>query len=160
MGGIDPITLSGLCIGVSIPVLLAILFYAPVIVSENATVTYSLLRSLALVSYDMFSALKFWIITAILSFMVFFGTSMSFALLAFEHLQEYADLSVADQQAIYATFTPDEWMAMLGDNTFFLVLFLSVCVIIVSTFLLCYLFVCYTEAKEAIPSASTLQSKD
>jgi hypothetical protein len=160
MGGTDPVMLSGLCIGVSISVLLTILFYAPIVVSENAMVTHSLLRSIALVSHDMFSALKFWIVATILNFMVFFGTSMAFAMLTFEHLQEYADLSIADQQVIYAAFTPDEWMAMLGDNAFFLVLFLSVCVTLVCTFLLCYLFVCYTDAKEAASSASAMQSND
>jgi hypothetical protein len=156
-GGIDPITLSGLSIGVSIPILLTILFYAPVIVSENVTVTYSLVRSITLVSYDIISALKFWIVAISLNFMVFFGTSMALAMLAYEHLQEYAALSIADQQAIYATFTANEWMAMLGSGVFSLVLFLSACVTIVSTFLLCYLFVCYKEAKTAVPPAPVLQ---
>jgi len=159
MGSIDPVTLSGLCIGVSIPVLLTTLFYAPVIVSEDATVTQSLLRSVTLVSYGTISALKFWIVTIALNFMVFFGTSMAFAMLAFEHLEKYADLSVADQQAVYATFTADEWMAMLGDSVVYLVLFVSACAVVVSTFLLCYLFVCYTEAKKAVPSASILSEK-
>jgi len=156
MGSIDPVVLSGLCIGVSIPVLLTTLFYAPVIVSEDATVTQSLLRSITLVGYDTISAMKFWIVTIALKFMVFFGTSMVFAMLTFEHLEKYADLSIADQQAIYAAFTADEWITMLGDGTFYVVLFLSACMLVVSTFLLCYLFVCYSEAKKAVPSAPVL----
>ena len=157
MGGTDLIMISGLCIGVTIPVLLTTVFYAPVIVSENATVTQSLLRSIILVSYDMISSLKFWIATIILQFVLFFGTSMAFAMLTYEYLQEYANLSIADQQAIYATFTANEWMAMLGNSVFSLVLFVSACVIIIGTFLLCYLFVCYTEAKKSIPPAPVSQ---
>ena len=156
MGSIDPVVLSGLCIGVTIPVLLTTLFYAPVIVSENATVTQSLLRSITLVGYDTISALKFWIVTIVLAFLVFFGTSMVFAMLTFEHMEKYANLSIAEQQAIYATFTADEWIAMLGDGAGYVVLFLSVSMIIIGTFLLCYLFVCYAEAKKAVPSAPVL----
>ena len=160
MGNIDPIIISGLCIGVSIPALLTTLFYAPVIVSENTTVSYSLLRSVALASYNMISALKFWIVAITLQFMIFFGTVMAFTMLTYEHLQEYADLSIADQQEIYAMFTADEWIAMLGDGVFILALFVGACVAIVSTFLLCYLFVCYTEAKEVVSSLFVLQSED
>jgi len=87
---------------------------------------------------------------------VFFGTSMVFAMLTFEHMEKYANLSIAEQQAIYATFTADEWIAMLGDGAVYVMLFLSVSMIVVGTFLLCYLFVCYTEAKKAVPSAPVL----
>ena len=151
-GSIDQITLSGLCVGVSIPVLLLTMFYAPVIVSEGATVTHSLLRSVTLVSYDIMSALKFWIVGMFTQFIAFFAMSMVWAGLTYEHLEEYANLSIAEQQAIYSLFTAEEWMVMLGDGLFFFVLFLSLCIIVTTTFLLCYLFVCYTDAKKAGPS--------
>ena len=148
-GDIDQIIVSGLC-GVSIPVFVATMFYAPVIVYEDATVTHSLLRSITLVIYDMVSALKFWAVAMLLLFSVFFSTSMVWAGLAYEHIEQYAHLSVAEQQVIYSAFTAEEWMAMLGDGVFFLVLFVSVCAAVVTTFLLCYVCVCYIEAKKQI----------
>ena len=151
MGSFDAFMVTGLCIGVSIPVLLTTVFYAPVIVAENATVTQSLFKSVILVSYDLFASLKFWIAAIILQCMIFFGVTMAFTVLIYEYLEEYATLSIAEQQAKYATLTIDEWMTMLGGNEFILVLFTSVCVAIVSTFLICYLFVCYEDAKEIVP---------
>jgi ABC-type glycerol-3-phosphate transport system permease component len=94
----------------------------------------------------------------LLLFVVFFSTSMVWAGLAYEHLEQYAQLSVAEQQIIYSAFTGEEWMAMLGDGLFFLVLFVSVCVAVVTTFLLCYVFVCYTEVRKFVPAPSAFQN--
>ena len=152
IGSIDQISLFGLYVGVSIPIFLLTLFYAPVIVSEGTTVTHSLLRSVALVSYDTISALKFWVMGIFTQFIFVFAISMAWAWLTYEHLEQYASLTIAEQQAIYSLFTMEEWMAMLGDGLFFLFLYVSVCVVVATTFLLCYLFVCYTDAKEAAPS--------
>ena len=155
VGSTDQIAIFGLC-GVSVPVFLGAMFYAPVIVSEGTTATQSLLRSVTLVLYDMASALKFWIVAVLLMLIVFFSTSMICAGLVYEHVEQYADLSVAEQQAIYAAFTAEEWVTMFGDGILFLVLFMSGCAVVITTFLLCYLFLCYTEVKKSVPAALTL----
>ena len=159
VGDIDQIIASGLC-GVSIPVFLATMFYAPVIVSEGATVTHSLIRSVTLVLSDMISALKFWVVGMLLLLVSFFSTSMIWAGLTYEHLMQYAHLSVAEQQVIYSAFTAEEWIAMLGDGIFLLPLCVSGCAIVVTTFLLCYLFVCYTEVTKAVPPASVPENEN
>jgi hypothetical protein len=166
LGDIDQIMVSTLC-GVCIPVFFAAMFYPSVIVFEGATVTRSMLRSVTLVIYDTITALKFWVVTMLLLFLSFFGISMAWAGLTYDHIEEftnlslaeYANLSIGEQQAIFSTFTIEDWMAMLGDRVLFLVVCISVCAAIVTTFLLCYLCVCYTEAKKAIPAASLLENE-
>ena len=157
IGNIDQSIVFLLC-GVSIPVFLVTMFYAPIIVSEGATVTYSLMRSVALVLYDTISAIRFWVVGILLFFIVFFSASMVTTALTYEHLAQYANLSIAEQQVIYSAFTAEEWIAMFGDGIVFLVLFVSICAIIVTTFLLCYLFVCYREVRKTVPDAPIFQN--
>jgi hypothetical protein len=145
-GGIDLVVLSWICVGVATPLFVATVFYLPAIVCEDSTVFSSLLRSLELISCDTLTALKFWSVSLVLQCGVFFSLSLLLASLAYEDLLPYAELSIVEQQEVYATFTLEKWMEILGDGALFLVIFGVLCVIVITTFLLCYLYVCYTKA--------------
>ena len=156
-GGIDPVVLSWIGVGVATPVFVATIFYLPAIVCEDRTVFASLLRSVELISYDTLTVLKFWTVSLILQCGVFFSMSMLLVSLAYEEFLPYVELSVAEQQEIYATFTPEKWMEMLGDGVIFLIMFAVLSAIVITTFLLCYLYVCYTKAAKAAVMQNQLE---
>lgn len=104
--------LSALTFGIMMPTLMLTFFFDTAAVFEDRKVFESIQRSVLLVSNHMMEALGYFIVSALLCAGVIFGLMIVWEAILFDKLKPLMDFTDAQREA----FTPDQLIAMIGQD--------------------------------------------
>lgn len=104
--------LTALTFGIMIPTLMLTFFFDTVAVFEDRRVFESIHRSILLVSDRIGEVLSFFIVSVVVFAGIVFGLMMLWEALLFEKLRPLMDFTDAQKEA----FTPDQLLAMIGQD--------------------------------------------
>jgi hypothetical protein len=121
--------ITALTFGIMIPTLMLTFFFDTVAVFEDRRVFESIRRSVLLVSEHMMEVLSFFIVSALLCAGVVFSLMIVWEVMLFEKLEPIMEFTDAQRE----TFTPDQLLAMIGQDGIWvtaLILFIGVLLLI------------------------------
>jgi len=104
--------LSALTLGIMIPTLLFTFFFDTAAVFEDKKVFESIQRSIILVNVNAIEVLKFFVISAVVSFAVLFSLMMVWEGTLYDKLEPLTQYNETQIQS----FTPDQLVAMIGPD--------------------------------------------
>jgi hypothetical protein len=121
--------LSALTLGIMIPTFLFTFFFDTAAVFEDKKVFESIQRSIILVNTNAIAVLKFFVISAVVSFAVLFSLMMVWEGMLYDKLEPLTQYNETQIQS----FTPDQLVAMIGPDGMWItaiVLFIGLFVLI------------------------------
>jgi hypothetical protein len=121
--------LSALTLGIMIPTFIFTFFYDTAAVFEDKKVFESIQRSIILVNSNAIAVLKFFVISAVVSFAVIFSLMIVWEGMLYENLEPLTRYNETQIQS----FTPDQLVAMIGPDGMWItaiVLFIGLFVLI------------------------------
>lgn len=104
--------LTALTFGIMVPTLMLTFFFDTAAVFEERRVFESIQRSILLVSENMMEVLSFFIVSAVLCAGYIFCLMIVWELILFDRLKPLMDFTDAQREA----FTPDQLIAMIGQD--------------------------------------------
>lgn len=150
--GEDPYTLTGLILGISIPVTIFSLYIDNVAVCEKRKILETLKRSMELVSMNFFGAIGYFVISIIIFAGVSFCGAFLWGIILADKFTAFLGMNMTVQQETFSHYTITDWQTLIGPEGIIVtaIVFGLVSFIIVP-FLLVFKYHCYQEVSEQTP---------
>ncbi|HWQ65664.1 MAG TPA: hypothetical protein VN372_02220 [Methanospirillum sp.] len=150
--GNDPAMISGLFIGITVPVIVFSLFADNVAISEGQKAFDSLKRSYEIVSRSFLPAITYIIVSIVSTCILGLFFAMIWGMVLSDRFTQYIDLSVAEQQKVFSGFGIPEWQNILGpDGILISAITIGLFFMVLIPFLIVYKQQCYLKASSFVP---------
>lgn len=147
--GEDPYTLSGLMLGVSIPVLIFSLYVDNVAVCEKTRIFDTLKRSMELVSINFFGVIGYIFISGIVIICVSLFAAFLWGVILADKFTQFIDMNLTTQQETFSHYTISDWQTLIGpEGAVATALVFGFVAFIVVPFLIVFKYQCYQEVSQ------------
>lgn len=149
--GNDTYALTGLMLGICIPALLLSIYIDNIAVCERTKIFETLRRCLELVTGKFFTAIWFFIISGIVTFIVtFFGAFLWGAMLTDKFIS-FTEMNLTMQQEVLSGYTLADWQNLIGpEGTIVTALVFGFVTFLLVPFLFTFKYECYQDATNEI----------
>ncbi len=152
MGLADMQGLSGMCLGLTLAIMLFALYYDNVAVCEETKIFASLKRSMDLFNVRPFSAFGFMLIMILAGFIVSMFFAMIWGITLADKFTPFINLNMTEQQEIYAGYTLSDWQNFLGmEGIFVTAILCGVYILLMMSFFITFKYSVYKKVCDYKP---------